>query len=323
MHQLLSHSLAPRTNTQYNRCTSNYLQFCEHFNLQAFPVIERNLMLFTMFLSEHSSHSNIKTHLSAIKFHDIRHGHHIQLPPLPRLYLLVRSIKRTHGSDHSKPKRQPITIEMLASIYKQLSTPNLNIYDRQMLWAACTTAFFGFLRSSEYLSPSTHRYDPTSTLLYYDITPMTSKVHVNIKSSKTDPFRHGCVLRLCSTKHLICPVKSLSEYHRIHLRKSGPLFIFSNGCLLTRRKFNEFLQSILYHTKQCPVSTHSFRIGAATTTAAAGLPSWLIKQLGRWNSTCFETYIRIPDSTIQQTGQLLCRTSTLGHSVWSPDLVQE
>ena len=323
MHQLLSNSLAPRTNTQYSRCTSNYCKFCQNFNLQAFPVIEHNLMLFTTFLSEHSSHSNIKTHLSAIKFHDIRYGHHTQLPPLPRLYLLVRSIKRTQGSIYSKPKRQPITIEMLALIYKQLSTSKLNNHDRQMLWTACTTAFFGFLRSSEYVSPSTNEYDPSTTLLFTDITPMASKVHVNIKSSKTDPFRHGCVLRLCSTNHPICPVNSLKEYYRIHLKKSGPLFTFSNGCFLTRRKFNEFLKSTLSNTAQCPISTHSFRIGAATTAAAAGLPSWLIKQLGRWNSTCFETYIRIPDSTIHQTGQLLCRTKTLGHGIWNPDLAQQ
>ena len=38
--------------------------------------------------------------------------------------------------------------------------------------------------------------------------------------------------------------------------------------------------------------THCFRIGMASEAGRQGLPDWVIKLLGRWNSECYKVYIR-------------------------------
>ena len=52
-------------------------------------------------------------------------------------------------------------------------------------------------------------------------------------------------------------------------------------------------------------ASHSFKIGAATTAAAAGLPPAVIKTLGHWKSNAYETYIQYPPSELQ--GYLLAQ----------------
>ena len=54
-------------------------------------------------------------------------------------------------------------------------------------------------------------------------------------------------------------------------------------------------------------SGHSFRIGAATAAAAAGVPAHFIKMLGRWESEAYQLYVRTPRESLASISQLISR----------------
>ena len=157
-----------------------------------------------------------------------------------------------------------------------------------MLWSAFNLAFFGFLRVSEFTLDE--QFNPNYHLSPRDITFHTSMQNpeymaVIIKQSKTDPFRESITLTIAKSGTTVCAVHALREYLLQHpqLPADGPLFVLESGKPLTRSVLSSNLRSLLHliGLQASSYATHSFRIGAATTAGAAGLPPWLIKTLGR------------------------------------------
>ena len=175
--------------------------------------------------------------------------------------------------------------------------------DKLMIWGAMMLAFFGFMRVSGYTTERNKSFDPESTLCVNDIT-INHLVHVKLKSSKSDTFRCGVDIRLAPNGSSLCPVDALKQFIAIHPTKSGPLFTFQNGRYLTKHDISRLLRDF-HPAAATPISSHSFRIGAATTVAYMGHPQWLIQKLGRWTSDCFKEYIRVPDNTIYSVSKSL------------------
>ena len=174
-----------------------------------------------------------------------------------------------------------------------------------MLWAAFTLAFFGFLRSSEFTC-NDHVFDLATHLCFKDVTfiphvESPDYMLVMIKRFKTDPFCNGFTLTLARSTTSNCAVMAMKDYvFQCQPSSAGPLFTFTSAKWLTRTSLTHELCDVL---QQCGIQpqhyfSHSFRIGAATTAAAAGIPAWLIKVLGRWSSDCYERYIRTPQEIL-------------------------
>ena len=179
-----------------------------------------------------------------------------------------------------------------------------------MLWAALTLAFFGFLRVSEFTSGG--EFNPHSHLSPSDIVFKPSRLNpnymqINIKVSKTDPFRSGIKLAIGKTGSTICPVQAMLKYMSVIPHTEGPLFQLQSGTPLTRNNFTSLTQNLLRQMgiNSHEYASHSFRIGAATCAGAANMPSWLIKTLGCWTSDCYQQYIKVPVLTLCHASKLL------------------
>ena len=282
-----------------------------------FPLHQETLVLFATYMAETNSAKNILCKLSAIKYFAELNGYDDDFARFTRLHRLMRGIKRVQANKFSKPPRFPITPPLLLTFQHNLWTLPMVYEDKLMLWAAMLTAFFGFLRVSEYTLEYVKSYDPATTLCHSDLVIRPEFIDMTIKASKTDPFKVGITIRFMRNQTQLCPVAAILEYLRHCKQRYGPLFAFQDGRLLTRRALAATLSKITPgHIKN--LSTHSFRIGAATTAAAAGHPRWLIQKMGRWSSDCYRTYLRIPDSTRLAMSTSLATTDKVG-ATYDPD----
>ncbi len=171
-------------------------------------------------------------------------------------------------------------------------------------------AFFGFLRCSELAIPSS--FDPaihptTSDLVVLD----DETISYTIKQSKTDQTKKGHFIYIFKLQSPLSPYQTLLAF--LHLRKSqsklpsDPLFTDDSNCPATRFWFQKHLKAVLHlsGTAAGNFSSHSFRIGAATTAAHKGLSQQQIQELGRWSSEAFKSYIRLNRSHIKEAHQTL------------------
>ena len=130
-----------------------------------------------------------------------------------------------------------------------------------------------------------------------------------LRKAKSDPFGKGVNIVLGSTGQSLCPVTAVQNFIAIRPAREGPLLIHSDGMSLTRdclvRKVRRALEAV--GISCAGYSGHSFRIGAATAAAEAGVPSYLIKTMGRWSSEAYLIYIRTPRTTLAAVSSALAR----------------
>ena len=136
---------------------------------------------------------------------------------MPQLEYVLKGIKRVQARQAEPPnQRLPITGNIMRSLHAVWISEHPDP-DNVMLWAAACMEFFGFLRAGEFTSPLANAFDPEVHLCLSDIAldshTSPTMVRLQIKQSKTDPFRLGVDVFLGSTGANICPVQARPSFN--------------------------------------------------------------------------------------------------------------
>lgn len=254
--------------------------------------------------------STVNVYQAAVRSLHIMMGYN---PPAEGCHRLKLAIRCVMGECPPKEKL-PITLEILQKMSKVVGES----FDDVMFWAAATLAHFGMLRVAEFTvslrrNSSVLKQDDIS--FYHDANG--SYMLVVIKTSKADTFNKGVQLCVGCTLLPICAHCAVHRYI-IERKTRGfgaqePLFVFSNGTGLTRSLFvrHTRLWLSLVGVNDKLYSSHSYRVGGATTAAAAGLADWEIKLMGRWSSDAYLSYIKTPMSVRAGFARRMCSPSPL------------
>jgi len=255
---------------------------------------------------KHLAHNSILTYLSALKFVHSMRGlscSHLSVDCLSSL--LMNGIKHVSTTHITKPNtRRVMTFPLLLYLGRKIADTDWPSLDKQVVWTACLTAFFGSTRLGEILASSENSFSPASDLLWSDIrcsSPSSLLIHLRQPKSglpggeKVDLFEFP--------GFQCCPVRALKNLRAKQIQagmteESLPVFRFSSGKNLTRALLNKTLASLLSDIctpGKDSVTCHSFRAGIPSTLSMFPdlVTSDMIKGWGRWATDCYKLYTRL------------------------------
>ncbi len=236
-----------------------YLSFCAQFKLAPLPLDQHKACMFVAYMAHTGMcQSSMSTYFSALRHLQVEAG----LSPAsreewPKLQYTLRGIKRAQGSG---PITQEIMIQIKASLFS--SSFNRTHEEKVTLWAVCNIAFFGFMRTGEFMvrsrseEPSIYGSD-----IQVNSHSSPTVIRILLRQAKTDTFGKGVLIHLGCIGVELCPVVALLNYMVIHPSVAGPLFITQEGLPLTKDMFVREVRTVLEAANLNPMNYagHSFR----------------------------------------------------------------
>ncbi|XP_038050475.1 uncharacterized protein LOC119723727 [Patiria miniata] len=296
MNRLILASSTSNTHKTYRTGWRAFCSFKHNGFVENSPASPEDVRHFIAWLSlQGLAPSTIATYVAGVGYH-----HKIRSWPDPTHDFLVTKLLAGCRRDNSgSDTRWPMTVPVLARTVQALTHICNDHYEVTLFRAVMLSAFFGFMRIGEFAAISkTHIQNSlllSSDVQFQDLGEANASVLISFRHAKNNPTGPPQVVRLVrSADESICPVQALSVFAQIRPKVPGSFFCHFGGEALTQYQFNATLKKVLLFLglEESPFRAHSFRIGAASTAAALGIPLGEIKEMGRWRSEAAQLYIR-------------------------------
>ena len=283
---LLANSLAGASQRAYAAGQDCFLGFCRQFDICPVPISDESLAYFVGYMRRRGlALATARLYLAAVRRLHLQWGRPLPAGLPPFTDAAVRGYSQRMVRPATRP-RHALTVERLCLLKTRLPLVVASIWDQRCIWAACTLAFYAGLRSSEYIVTA-----PGRGLRRCDVSVNLDSCIVRLGIRKTQQHGQPTHVTLPATGTDTCPVRSLSQYvvaRDACYPVTAPLLLLQDGSALTRPALNAWLRATLGPG----FSSHSLRIGLATSACEAGVSDDTIQQLGRWSSGAFHGYIR-------------------------------
>ncbi|KAI4799077.1 hypothetical protein KUCAC02_019244 [Chaenocephalus aceratus] len=162
-------------------------------------------------------------------------------------------------------------------------------------------AFFGFLRCSEF-APTSSAYNPHHHPSLSDISLHTNDSLIfTLRRSKTDQLGISFPIHIFRLNSYLSPYEPLTKYLSArYAANATPQHLNTHSFSPKQGKWPHVSGSRNTSTTSClfrgyaqkHYSSHSFRIGAASTAARLGISDQTIQVLGRWSSLAYLNDLR-------------------------------
>ena len=288
--ELLQTAIAPSTQNAYRRTWERFNDFAATVQLSvSLPLQASTVALFIADLVQKGfKPATVASHVSALSYF-----HKMNSLPDPTAAFFIQKMISSYQKRHpSLDARLPIDKHILKNLVTALGHTCPSVRERMMFQAMYMLAFHAFLRIGEITVHSATQQNP-NLLGRHQLALKQSAMSVTFHQ-----FKHSngqrFTLDIQEGPSGECPIQAMRNYLHFRGNTPGPLFLKAPQVPVTRSAFNTQLRLTLAFGRY-PVAeftSHSFRIGAATTAAAQGMSDAQIRQLGRWKSYAFKKYIR-------------------------------
>lgn len=208
-------------------------------------------------------------------------------PLVTRSFMITQSLKGVRAmASSSHSAKFPITPDVLRALCRALRQVPLHESERIRLKAIFLLSFYAFLRVGE-VCGSRH------SILLDNICIQPTYISIDFPSYKFSLGRCPTVF-IPALDSDLCPVKALTAYLQLRGSRPGLLFANSDGSPCVINQYRSVLARVVHAAGLSGrgITPHSFRVGAATSAAAVGIPEETIQRMGRWTSRAFMRYIK-------------------------------